>query len=223
MRILLAVLDLAVGDGLRAELVRQGLHVDWVRDGAEAQHGLRSGDYAAAVIDLGLPLVGGQDALDSLRSAGIGVPVLALVPPAAGGERALAGVAMADDAIGLPVDPATVAERLQALLHRSRNPPDGPLCAGGVELDPVRRTCRLRGRPVPVSAREFELLHALMVNAGRTVTREQLEQILYAWGNPIGSNAIEVHVHHLRRKLGTARIRTVRGAGYRLARDDAER
>ena len=113
-----------------------------------------------------------------------------------------------------PVDLDELAARLRALVRRAHGQPQEVLRAGAVELDPAAREARLDGRPVPLAAREFDLLHVLMLHAGRVLSREQLEQQLYSWGREVESNAVEVHVHHLRRKLGAGSIVTVRGVGY---------
>jgi len=126
----------------------------------------------------------------------------------------------ADDYVVKPVDLHELAARLRALVRRAHGQPQECLTAQGVVLDPAARSVRQAGVPVTLSAREFDLLHALMLNAGRVLSRDQLEQHLYSWGQEVESNAIEVHIHHLRRKLGAALIQTVRGVGYTLLRPD---
>jgi two-component system OmpR family response regulator/two-component system response regulator QseB len=219
MRILLAEDDLLLGDGLRAGLRQQGFLVDWVRDGLAAERELRAEPYAAAVLDLGLPLKDGLDVLAALRRAGLTVPVLALTARDAVPDRIRGLDLGADDYVVKPVDLGELAARLRALVRRAHGQPQETLLAQGVALDAAARTVTLGADPVALSGREFDLLHALMLNAGRVLTREQLEQHLYSWGQEVESNAIEVHVHHLRRKLGPALIQTVRGVGYLLPRD----
>jgi two-component system OmpR family response regulator/two-component system response regulator QseB len=218
MRILLAEDDALLGDGLRAGLRQQGFQVDWVRDGVAAERELRAEPYAAAVLDLGLPLMDGFDVLASVRRAGLKLPVLALTARDAVPDRIRGLDLGADDYVVKPVDLGELAARLRALIRRAHGQPAELLQAQGVVLDPAARAATLDGAPVVLSAREFDLLHALMLNAGRVLTREQLEQHLYSWGQEVESNTIEVHVHHLRRKLGGALIRTVRGVGYLLPR-----
>ena len=221
MRILLAEDDLLLGDGLRAGLRQQGFQVDWVRDGQAAERELRAEPYAAAVLDLGLPFKDGLYVLAAVRAAGLTLPVLVLTARDAVPDRIRGLDVGADDYVVKPVDLGELAARLRALVRRAHGQPQERLRAQGVELDPAARSATLHGEPVPLAAREFDLLHALMLNAGRVLSREQLEQHLYSWGQEVESNTIEVHVHHLRRKLGPALIQTVRGVGYLLPRDGA--
>jgi DNA-binding response OmpR family regulator len=216
VRILLAEDDSLLGDGLRAGLRQQGFQVDWVRDGAAALRELRSGAYAAAVLDLGLPRLDGLDVLRGARAAGVTTPILALTARDTVAQRVGGLDAGADDYVIKPVDLAELAARLRALVRRSHGQAREELKAQGVVLDPAARVVTRDGIPVSLSTREFDLLHALMLNRGRVLTRDQLEQRLYPWGQEVESNAVEVHVHHLRRKLGGGVILTVRGVGYAL-------
>jgi two-component system OmpR family response regulator/two-component system response regulator QseB len=217
MRILLAEDDPLLGDGLRAGLRQLGFQVDWVRDGRAAERELRAQPYAAAVLDLGLPLMDGMEVLAALRRAGVALPVLVLTARDAVPDRIRGLDLGADDYVVKPVDLNELAARLRALIRRAHGQPQERLTAHDVVLDPAARTVLRGGVPIVLAAREFDLLHALMLNAGRILSREQLEQHLYSWGREVESNAIEVHIHHLRRKLGNALIRTVRGVGYMLA------
>ena len=219
MRILLAEDDPLLGDGLRAGLRQLGFLVDWVRDGDAAERELRAQPYAAAVLDLGLPLKDGMEVLAAIRREGITLPVLVLTARDALPDRIRGLDVGADDYVIKPVDLNELAARLRALVRRSHGQPQECLAAQDVVVDPAARTVTRGGIPVALSAREFDLLHALLLNAGRVLSREQLEQHLYSWGQEVESNAIEVHVHHLRRKLGNALIQTVRGVGYVLAGD----
>ena len=219
MRILLAEDDPLLGDGLRAGLRQLGFLVDWVRDGEAAERELRAQPYAAAVLDLGLPLKDGIEVLSAIRREGIALPVLVLTARDALPDRIRGLDVGADDYVIKPVDLNELAARLRALVRRSHGQPQECLAVQDVIVDPAARTVTRGGAPVALSAREFDLLHALMLNAGRVLSREQLEQHLYSWGQEVESNAIEVHVHHLRRKLGNALIQTVHGVGYMLARD----
>lgn len=221
MRILLAEDDPLLGDGLRAGLRQQGFQVDWVRDGVAAERELGAHPYAAAVLDLGLPLKDGMDVLAATRRAGIDVPVLVLTARDAVPDRIRGLDVGADDYVVKPVDLDELAARLRALVRRAHGQPQERLTAQDVVLDPAARTVEKAGAPVALSLREFDLLHALMLGAGRVLSREQLEQRLYSWGQEVESNAVEVHVHHLRRKLGATLIQTVRGVGYTLSRDEA--
>jgi two-component system OmpR family response regulator/two-component system response regulator QseB len=219
MRILLAEDDLLLGEGLRAGLRQLGFQVDWVRDGAAAERELRAEPYAAAVLDLGLPLKDGMEVLASARRAGIKLPVLVLTARDAIPDRIRGLDLGADDYVLKPVDLHELAARLRALVRRSHGVPQERLAVQDVVLDPAARSVHRGGNPVTLSAREFDLLHVLMLNSGRVLSREQLEQHLYSWGREVESNAVEVHIHHLRRKLGNALIQTVRGVGYMVSRE----
>jgi DNA-binding response OmpR family regulator len=216
MRILLAEDDPLLGDGLRAGLRQLGFQVDWVRDGQAAERELRAQPYAAAVLDLGLPLQDGMDVLAAVRAAGVRVPVLVLTARDAVPDRIRGLDLGADDYVVKPVDLHELAARLRALVRRAHGQPQECLAAQDVVLDPAAHTVRKAGEPVALSSREFDLLHALMLNPGRVLSREQLEQRVYGWGQEVESNAVEVHVHHLRRKLGSSLVQTVRGIGYML-------
>ena len=219
MRILLAEDDALLGDGLRAGLRQLGFLVDWVRDGEAAERELRAQPYEAAVLDLGLPRKDGLDVLAAIRRAGIATPVLVLTARDAVPDRIRGLDVGADDYVVKPVDLHELAARLRALVRRAHGQPQECLSAQDVVLDPAARSVRQAGEPVTLSTREFDLLQAFMLSANRVLSREQLEQQLYSWGQEVESNAIEVHIHNLRRKLGTALIHTVRGVGYMLVRD----
>ncbi|CAG0994382.1 Transcriptional regulatory protein QseB [Burkholderiales bacterium] len=221
MRILLAEDDPLLGDALRAGLAQAGFDVDWVRDGQQALAALKGGEHAAAVLDLGLPRLSGVDVLSRARGGGVKVPVLVLTARDAIDDRVQGLDSGADDYVVKPADLAEVAARLRALIRRSRGESSPILTVGGLALDPAARTVRLGGRDVDLKPREYDLLHELMLNAGRVLSRERLESRLYAWGDEVGSNAIEVHIHHLRRKLAPGLIRTVRGVGYLMPRETA--
>jgi two-component system response regulator QseB len=221
MRILLAEDDALLGDGLRAGLRQCGFQVDWVRNGDAAQREMLAGVHAAAVLDLGLPVKDGMDVLAAVRGAGISLPVLVLTARDALHQRIRGLDAGADDYVVKPVDIAELAARLRALVRRAHGEPQQRLAAQDVELEPSSRSVHKGGEPVAMSTREFDLLQVLMLSAGRVLSREQLEQQLYGWGQEVDSNAIEVHIHHLRRKLGPGLIRTVRGVGYMLMKEPA--
>jgi len=219
MRILLAEDDPLLGDGLRAGLRQLGFQVDWVRDGEAAERELRAQPYAAAVLDLGLPLKDGMDVLASVRRAGVSLPVLVLTARDAVPERVRGLDLGADDYVVKPVDLHELAARLRALVRRAHGQPQEQLQAQGVVLEPASRNVTLDGAAVALSAREFDLLQVLMLRPGQVLSREQIEQHLYGWGQEVDSNAVEVHIHNLRRKLGSGLIQTVRGVGYTLRRE----
>lgn len=214
MRVLLVEDDPLLGDGLRAGLGQAGFAVDWVRAGSDAVHALDAEAVAAVVLDLGLPDLSGFDVLRRLRARGNKVPVLILTARDAVDDRVKGLDGGADDYVVKPVDLAELAARLRALIRRASGEAAPALRRGQLELDAAARRVVFRGQPVELSAREFALLHELMRSGGRVLSREQLEERLYSWGHEIESNAVEVHVHHLRRKLAPGVIRTIRGVGY---------
>ena len=219
MRILIAEDDPLLGDGLKAGLGQLGFQVDWVRDGQAAEREMRAEPYAAVVLDLGLPYIDGLDVLAAVRGAGVTTPVLVLTARDGVPDR-IRGLDMgADDYCVKPVDLHELAARLRALVRRAHGQPQDCMRLHGLVLDPGARAVNLHGEPVTLSTREFDLLQVLMLNVGRVLSREQLEQQLYRWGQEVESNAVEVHVHHLRRKLRPELIQTVRGVGYVMPRE----
>ena len=212
MRVLLVEDDALLGDGLRAGLGQAGFAVDWVRTGSDAAHALDAEAVAAVVLDLGLPDLTGFEVLRRLRARGNKVPVLILTARDAVGDRVKGLDGGADDYVVKPVDLAELAARLRALIRRAGGEAAPALRRGELELDAAAHRVVFRGQPVELSAREFALLHELMRSGGRVLSREQLEERLYSWGHEIESNAVEVHVHHLRRKLAPGVIRTIRGS-----------
>ncbi len=221
MRILVAEDDALLGDALQSGLRQRGFDVDWVRDGVAASLALGSEPYAAVVLDLGLPRQDGLAVLGRLRARGDRAPVLVLTARDAVEDRVTGLDSGADDYVVKPVDLDELAARLRALVRRARGEPSPVLEVGELAIDPAARTVRFRGQTVELKAREFNLLHEFARHAGRVLTREQIEQRLYAWGEEVESNAIDVHIHHLRRKLAPDVIRTVRGVGYVLVKEGA--
>ena len=214
MRVLLVEDDLDLGEAVRVALKPEGYTVDWVKDGASALHALSHESFELAVLDLGLPRMDGLEVLARLRAASNPVPVLVLTARDATADR-LAGLdAGADDYLVKPFEVNELKARLRALLRRSFNRPQTALEYREVRLDPSTQEVSFRGQPVVLQRKEFLLLHQLLSQPGRVFTRDKLEQVLYGWNEEVESNALEVHVHHLRRKLFPELIRTVRGVGY---------
>lgn len=220
MRVLIVEDDPLLGDALMAGLKQRGFEADWVQDGREAQAAIRSEPFAAIVLDLGLPGLGGIDLLRGERARGNKVPVLILTARDAVQDRISGLDSGADDYVVKPTDLNELAARLRALVRRSKGDPAPVLQMGSVRLDPASRTVTLAGEAIDLSPREFALLQELMLNAGRVLSREQLEERMYRWGDEVESNAVEVHVHHLRRKLGAQVVKTIRGVGYMMPRGE---
>lgn len=214
MKLLLVEDDALLGDGVRAGLKQAGFAVDWVQDGLAAKVALDSEEYDLLVLDLGLPKLSGMDLLKSVRAKRASLPVLILTARDTVADRVAGLNAGADDYLVKPFDLDELIARLNALLRRSAGQVELTLQHGAIELTPASHQVRLAGQAVSMSAREFALLHTLLLHTGRVHSREQLEQTLYGWGEEVESNAIEVHVHHLRKKLGSDLIRTLRGVGY---------
>ena len=216
MRILLAEDDPLLGDGLRAGLRQQGFLVDWVRDGLAAEREITQNNHQAAVLDLGLPLKDGLEVLKSVRQQKITLPVLVLTARDAVPDRIKGLDLGADDYVVKPVDLFELGARLRSLVRRAHGHTQDLLTCADLQINLAARSVTLAGQPVALSLREFDLLHVLMLNAQRVLSREQLEQQLYSWGYEVESNAVEVHIHHLRKKLQADLIQTVRGVGYML-------
>lgn len=221
MRVLLVEDDPLLGDGVQTGLQQAGYVVDWVREGDEADAALATGSYAAVVLDIGLPKRTGLELLRAWRARAIGTPVLVLTARDGVHDRVAGLDAGADDYLIKPFALAELAARLRALVRRAAGRAAPLLRHGALVLDPEGRTVALEGKPIALSAREFALLHELLENAGRVLSRERLERALYEWDREPLSNAVEVHVHHLRKKLGSDLIRTVRGVGYTVPKPGA--
>ena len=214
MRILLVEDDLALGEGIRTALKPEGYTVDWLQDGVSALHALSHESFEFVILDLGLPRMDGLQLLKQLRGAANPLPVLVLTARDATADRIAGLDAGADDYLTKPFDVAELKARLRALLRRSFNRPQPALEYRGISLDPVSQEVRYQDRVINLPRKEFLLLHELIVQPGRVLTRDRLQQALYGWDEELESNALEVHVHHLRKKFFSELIRTVRGVGY---------
>ncbi|WP_194789972.1 response regulator [Pseudomonas sp. UFMG81] len=216
MRLLLIEDDFALGEGIHQALGREGYTVDWLQDGANALHALLSDPFDLAVLDLGLPRLDGLEVLRRLRKSGSALPVLILTARDATEDRIAGLDAGADDYLIKPFDLAELKARLRALLRRSAGRASALIQHAGISLDPGSQQVTYNGQPVPLTPKEYQLLHELLSPPGRVMTRERLTQLLYGWNDEAESNTLEVHIHHLRRKLSTDLIRTIRGVGYRI-------
>lgn len=221
MKLLLAEDDAMIGASVVQGLRLGGFTVDWARDGREAELSLQHADYAVLLLDLGLPRQDGLEVLKKLRRDGRQIPVLIITARDAVADR-VAGLNLgADDYLVKPFDLDELTARIHALVRRRQGRTRPEMGIGTLYLDPLSRVARLHGQPLHLSQREFSLLQALLESPGTVLSREQLEERLYGWDEEIASNAIEVHIHNLRRKLGSAWIRNVRGVGYKLMDPDS--
>lgn len=203
----------AVATGLRGG----GHAVDWVHDGAAADLALANESYDVALLDLGLPRKDGIEVLRGMRRAASELPVLVITARDSVADRVKGLDSGADDYLVKPFDLDELLARIRAVVRRRSGRATPEVAFGALTLDPARRAVTFRGEEVELSQREFAVLEALMKDPGTVVSREKLEDAVYGWGEEVGSNSIEVHLHHLRRKLKPELIRNVRGVGYRLA------
>ncbi len=214
MRVLLVEDDEMVGDILRTALRRQGFAADWVRDGRAADAVLASEHFDAVLLDLGLPQRGGLEVLKALRARGDATPVIVLTARDALADKVAGLDGGADDYLVKPFELDELLARLRAVGRRAAGRADSALQVLDLRLDPATHEVSRGGRPLLLSAREFAVLQALMERPGAIVSRAQLEDRLYGWGEELESNAISVYIHQLRKKLGDDLIHTVRGVGY---------
>ncbi len=216
MRILLVEDDASLGEGIRTALRRAAYTVDWLRDGTSAVTAIRDGGIDLVLLDLGLPGLDGMEVIRQARQSGAEVPILVLSARERASDRTLGLDAGADDYLGKPFDAHEMLARVRALLRRNGGRAIPRLQWGGLELDPASLAVAWRGSHVDLSRREFALLRLLMEARGRPISREFVQQRLYGWDEDVASNAVDVHVHALRKKLDPALIRTLRGIGYAL-------
>ncbi len=218
MRLLLVEDDPMIGEAARQGLRQEGHTVDWVRDGREAEAAVAGAPYDAVLLDLGLPRRDGLAILKSWRTRGVEVPVLIITARDAVSDRVAGLDAGADDYLVKPFDLDELSARVRAVARRRSGRAESLVRVGDLEIDSASRRVRWKGTDVNLSAREYALLEALANRPGAYLTRAQLEERLYGWDEEIASNAVEVHIHALRRKLDPDLIRNVRGVGYTLAK-----
>jgi two-component system response regulator QseB len=223
MRVLLVEDDELLGDGLRTGLIQYGYAVDWLKDGMSADQALKTENFDLVVLDLGLPKLSGISVIQNLRARGLTMPVLILTARESVEDRVKGLDSGADDYLTKPFDLDELCARLRALQRRFSSRAEPLLVHENISLDPASHTVTLNGETINVSRREFALLHKLLENSGRVLSREHLTQSLYGWGEDVDSNALEVHIHNLRKKFGQTFIRTIRGIGYMIDKSKEEK
>lgn len=216
MRVLLVEDDPMIGDAVRGGLTGAGFTIDWVKDGRAAELALETNPYAAAVLDLGLPRLGGLELLERVRKSGNALPVIVVTARDAVSDRIAGLNSGADDYLIKPFDLDELVARLRALLRRQSGRTRQVIECGAIRFDVEARSVTIDDQPVSLSAREISLLEILLERPGAVLSREVLEDRMFGWGEEPSSNALEVHLHNLRRKLGPDRIRNVRGVGYKV-------
>lgn len=214
MRILLVEDDPILGDGIRAGLRQDGYTVDWITDGTQAGSALKDNVFDLLVLDLNLPGRSGLEILRELRARNNPTPVLILTARDTVEDRVKGLDAGSDDYLVKPFDLDELLARIRALLRRSQGRTQPTITHQNLELDPAAHAVSLNNKPVELSNIEFLILHNLLESRGKVLSRQRLEESLYGWTKDIDSNTIEVHIHHLRKKLGATLIRTIRGVGY---------
>jgi two-component system response regulator QseB len=221
MRLLLVEDDQPLGRGLKKGLEQNGFAVDWVQDGQAALNEGGQTQYGAIVLDLGLPRVGGMDVLETLRVKGVQTPVLILTAHDHLDARVQGLDLGADDYMVKPIDIRELAARLRAAIRRGQGMAQAAFQVGQLTIDPAKREAAWNGLVVDLTPREFDVLHVLSLGNGRVLTRGQIEQQMTSWGQTIESNAVEVHIHHLRKKMPHLPLKTIRGVGYQLCDEAA--
>lgn len=219
MRLLLVEDDAMIGEIVLQVLRDQHYAVDWVRDGAMADQALKSEHYDLLLLDLGLPRRDGLDVLRALRARRDTLPVLVATARDGVADRIAGLDAGADDYVVKPYDTDELLARVRALLRRSAGRGEPAFTHKGVSLNPATREATVDGQPVSLSAREWAVLEPLLARPGVVLSRLQLEEKLYSWKDDISSNAVEVYIHNVRKKLGNDVIQTVRGLGYLVPKE----
>jgi len=219
MRILLAEDDELLGNAVSEGLRIYGHIIDWVKDGISAEKAIKNEQFDAVVLDIGLPKLSGFMVLERIRSEGITTPILILTAREMIDDRVRGLDLGADDYLTKPFDLNELCARLRALQRRSMSRAMPLITYGELTLDPASHIVSYKGEVISLSRREFALLQKLLDNSGRVLSREYLTQMLYGWGEDVDSNALEVHIHNLRKRFGNDFIRTIRGVGYMIDKE----
>jgi len=219
MRLLLVEDDEQLGDAVKAGLTQFGYTVDWLKDGDSARSAIRSETFELIILDLGLPKLSGLALLQSFRQDGVSTPVIILTARESVEDRIKGLDSGADDYLTKPFDLNELSARVRALVRRSQGRADAILQYRNVTLDPAAHSVTVDNELVNLPRREFSLLLKLLENSGHVLSREQLMQSLYGWEEDVDSNALEVHIHNLRKKLNANFIRTIRGVGYMVEKN----
>lgn len=220
MYILLVEDDISLADALCAGLNQEKHTVDWFQDGASAQEAILSTTFDVIILDLGLPKLSGLEVLKNIRNKQIQTPVLILTASDTIDSRIEGLDRGADDFLAKPFDLGELCARLRAIQRRSQSRAEALIKYKDIVLNPAAYSITKADEPVELSRREFALIQKLLENTGRVISRNQLAQTLYGWDDDVDSNALEVHIHNLRKKFGTDLIKTIRGVGYTIV--DAE-
>ncbi|MBN1684251.1 MAG: response regulator [Gammaproteobacteria bacterium] len=220
MRILLVEDDELLGSGVCEGLRLSGYIVDWVKESRPAEQALKNEQFDAVILDIGLPKIDGFELLQRIRNQGISIPVLILTARELLEDKIKGLDLGADDYLTKPFDLEELSARLRALERRSSGRASSTIYYKNISVDPIGHTVTIDGKPIIFPRREFDLLLKLLENKGRVLSREYLQQTLYGWESDIDSNAVEVHVYNLRKKLGMDFIKTVRGVGYMIMENE---
>lgn len=216
MRLLLVEDDPLLGEGLKMALARDGYTVDWLRDGKQALQAISTDEFGVVILDLGLPGLDGMEVLSRARAQGTTTPILILTARDAITDRVTGLDHGADDYLAKPFDIEELSARVRSLLRRSQGRSQPLLIHGDIQIDPAAQVLSKAGQTIDLSQKEFIIIRYLMEHKGCPISRSRLEEQLYGWDKEIESNALEVHIHKLRKKLGSKLIKTVRGVGYKL-------
>ena len=220
MRLLLVEDDELLGDAVKAGLTQFGYVVDWLKDGESARGALRTESFELIILDLGLPKLSGIGLLQSIRQDGNATPVIILTARESVESRVKGLDSGADDYIIKPFDLNELSARVRALIRRSQGRADTAFQYRNITIDPAAHSVAVDNIPINVPRREFSLLQKLLENSGQVLSREQLMQSVYGWDEDVDSNALEVHIHNLRKKLNATFIRTIRGIGYMAEKNE---